>query len=110
MADTTQTTVDDFISAPVDVKPLDSRIDDVKAEKVYNLAVTPGGVTNGKVYPNTEDADFKSAKRDLVKHVSSRLNDGHVAKVITYRAGDGISFKVVVKPKSNRGRKPDAKS
>lgn len=114
MADTiTDTTPapDVFVAAPENVIALDARIDDAKAEIVYGLAMTKSGVTNNKVYPSVKDADYKAARRDLVKHVSSRLNDGFVARVTNYKPVDGsagVSFKVNVRPKSNRGRKAAA--
>ena len=108
MTDTTATApaVDEFIAAPTDVLVANASIDLVKAEKVYTLACTPGGVTNGRVY--TDRSAAKAAVSDLRKHVGSRLNDGHVAKVEWYPVEGGQSFRVRVVPKSNRGRKPAA--
>lgn len=112
MATVTETPPDtsveiEFVAAPENVLLLNARIDDVKAEKVYNLAVTPGGVTNGKLYPDAKDPEYVKARRDLTKHVASRVNDGHSVRVEDYRTvGDtGIRFRVKVVPKSNRGRK-----
>lgn len=97
-----------FAAAPEAIIPLNSRINDAKADLLYTLASSATGVTNNKVYPNVDDKDYKADRRDIVKHVSSRLADGFVAKVTDYRAEGGISFKVTIAPKSNRGRKPKA--
>lgn len=106
MTDTTTTPVDDFVAAPTDALVINASIDTVKAEKVYKLACTEGGVTNAKVYATKDEA--KPAVNDLRKHVASRINDAHSVKVEWYKAGEGLSFRIRVVAKSNRGRKPAA--
>lgn len=97
-----------FTAAPENVILVNARIDDAKAELLYSLAATASGVTNGKAYPSTDAAEYKTDRRDIVKHVQSRVNDGHSVQVQDYRLSgiDGIHFRVKVVPKSNRGRKP----
>lgn len=104
----TDTTVPTFTAAPDDVILVNARIDDAKAELLYGLATGPKGVTNGKAYPSTDDPAYKADRRDIVKHVQSRVNDGYSVQVQDYRLADvdGIHFRVKIVPKSNRGRKP----
>lgn len=105
----TDTNLDQYAPAPENVTAINARIDDMKAERLFAIAATPAGVTNRKVYPSVEDDDFKRDRRDMLAHIKSRINDQHRAQVKTYKPVDGsagVSFKITVLPKSNRGRKP----
>lgn len=111
MTDTkVSTPADEFAPAPENVTAINARIDDARAEKVFAIAASPAGVTNKKVYPSVEDDGFKRDRRDILAHVKSRMNSEHRAVVTTYKPVDGsagVSFKVTIRPKSNRGRKPN---
>lgn len=98
--------VETFTAAPASVKPIRAGIDTAMAINLWNVAMAnETGVTNGVIYPSTEDESYTATVARLRKHLASRLNDTQRVKVVPYVNGDGVSFSLQIATKRARKTK-----